>query len=672
MRAWTRRLATAAFVGVLALAAAPAPTVHAGPPSAGDVAPTPAEEEVLQLYRDNRMLTARRKVEELLATQPDSVVGHYVLGRVLYEVEGAPARAMQHLGRARELYETSSAGSVRPSPLHREILDAVQRVAGELERHDYRLSILEYHDSLYDPNLVADRAWALLQLHRIDEARTLAEQAAALRDPAQKSLGLNALCGIAGHGSDRAAWDAACTAAYEFAKTQAKADSPFAKPDEVTSTAVHAYNAALAARGVLAWERVETLALAGTHRVELTAADPWRLVLDLRVAQGRLDDAVTAASEMQRWRRQQPPALRGQVRADSEAAFATLLLVAGRTGRALSILERVIAQPDRRGLTTATREQTLGGHALLRRAAARAHAEVLAERATWSDTGDGIAARIDRREALWAAWADGERVVGVLADDERVVSAFELFGQRSLPVPVWLLGDLVDVLGADIAAVALERARERASSPALAPYYDALWTEVHWRDGDDDEAVRSADAALAALPAGEVLLRARVAAIAADASGRARGLDAALPYFATALAADGGALRRLGLALPVEVRGPDDGPGGAAAELLRASPRLDAERGAFVVVVTGAAELQACLRTREDALAFCVSAAPDAETAADADLLAVRLVEAFHDRAFAMPMQLSNVDLGSLDGTSTVATEVARERSRELLDELAK
>ena len=43
---------------------------------------------------------------------------------------------------------------------------------------------------------------------------------------------------------------------------------------------------------------------------------------------------------------------------------------------------------------------------------------------------------------------------------------------------------------------------------------------------------------------------------------------------------------------------------------------------------------------------------------------------AFHRRAFAMPVGLSNVDLGSLDGTATIAGEAAREQMQGLLDRL--
>ncbi|NJK32379.1 MAG: hypothetical protein HC927_08195, partial [Deltaproteobacteria bacterium] len=52
------------------------------------------------------------------------------------------------------------------------------------------------------------------------------------------------------------------------------------------------------------------------------------------------------------------------------------------------------------------------------------------------------------------------------------------------------------------------------------------------------------------------------------------------------------------------------------------------------------------------------------------DEWAALAVEAFHARAFAMPVGLSNIDLGSLDGTATISEEAARERMQGLLDKL--
>ena len=95
-----------------------------------------------------------------------------------------------------------------------------------------------------------------------------------------------------------------------------------------------------------------------------------------------------------------------------------MLLVAGETETGMEVIDRALANPDRRGLTSSSKEQALGAHALLRLAMRRTHAEVEAERATWSGTAES--ARITRAQLERSVqdWADAERNRGVLASGE--------------------------------------------------------------------------------------------------------------------------------------------------------------------------------------------------------------------------------------------------------------
>ena len=317
---------------------------------AKDFARTPGEDEVWQLYQEEKLLTARRKAEALLVEHPDSVVGHYVFAQILRRAEGNLPKAMKEMGKARELYEqqykpTAANLSETPWMLHREVLYSAQQLAGELERHEYQLQLLDYHDSLYDPRLTAEHAWPLMQLGRYDEARKYAEKAADDPDSFQRSLGRNALCAIEGEARTRTKRFEACLAAYDDAADRAKNDDPFAKPDAITSVTVHAYNAASAALSVLRPDEAERLAKAGATRVEFTPANPWRFLVRLYTDQGRMDEAVQALREMQSWRRKQPPHLREQVRAETDVAFATVLLIAGETETGMTVINRAIRKP---------------------------------------------------------------------------------------------------------------------------------------------------------------------------------------------------------------------------------------------------------------------------------------------------------------------------------------
>lgn len=691
----------AAGVALGATASAQDPSDPLSVPGAGvlgqakDFSRTPAEDEVWQLYQDEKLLTARRKAEELLRDQPDSIVGHYIFAQILRRAEGNLPKSMKQMGRARELYElkykpTVNNVSETPWMLHREILYAAQTVAGELERHDYQLQLLDYHDSLYDPRLTAEHAWPLMLLGRYDEARHYAEKAADDSDSFQRSLGRNALCAIEGEARTRTERFDACLAAYDDAAARARSDDPFANPDTITSVTVHAYNAAVAAMSVLRPDEAERLAQAGATRLEFTPANPWRLLVRLYTDQGRMDDAVMALREMQAWRRKQPPHLRVQVRAETDVAFATVLLVAAQTQTGMSVIDRAIANPDRRGLTSSSKDQALGAHALLRRALRTTHAQIEAERATWSGTAEALKIALDASERRIQNWTDAERIRGVLNNDDRLVSSFRVYVAGGLePVPSWLIGDLIPILGAGVCSVALDRVRAAESDAALEPYYLAFEAEIALHRGDERAAYALATQALDTLPEFEALLRARVAAIAGELAWALAKPELALGLWATAMQRDAGVIRRRGLALPATLTVKATGPVATRlAALLESSPRFDfGQKRGFTVSIEGSGRaLEVCLLEPEGGVLSCAATPPEQQPSPDSpgeeqtgadqapplqdNDYAALTAEAFHARAFAMPVGLSNIDLGSLDGTATIADEANRERMQGLLDKV--
>src|SRR6185436_12700940 len=81
---------------------------------------------------------------------------------------------------------------------------------------------------------------------------------------------------------------------------------------DIPHVAVHAHNAALAALSVLRHDEAERLAIEGTARIESSASNPFRLLVDLYLSEGRAGDAVAAIRQMQRWYAHQPPGARDQ------------------------------------------------------------------------------------------------------------------------------------------------------------------------------------------------------------------------------------------------------------------------------------------------------------------------------------------------------------------------
>lgn len=660
------------------------------------------EREVYRLYSQDRLLTARRRAEEVLERNPSSVIGHFVIGAVYRRAEGSLANAMYHLGRARELYETqwgtSRAGGAAWQ-LHQEILFTIQLVAGEMEEWDYQLHILEFHDMLYDPDLYAEHAWPLIQLGRYDLARHFATVASHSRDGFQRSLGLNALCAIEGEARERWRYYQSCGAALRSAEERSRSASSEDEATEV-SLAVHAYNASLAALSVLRFDEAEELALRGTRRLEHTPANPWRLLTRLYLDQGRMDDAVEALREMQSWRQRQPPHLRGQDRAETDAVFATVLLVAGITGIGQRAITRAIERPDRRGLTSTRSEQALGAHALLRRAIIETRiakeAEENSTRGFFARIGGAIAS-ISRRIDLWQ---DEERVVSVLGDGAILRATLRPYVQGGLdPIPVWLVGDLIEILGPGVVAEALDENEDDESLEGFVPYRQALRAEIALARGEDERCSSLARESLGGLPSSEVLLRARVAAVGAEAARRQGNRRESVHLFEEALRIEGGVIRRLGFEIPLSIRDSSRGSIGAeVADALRSSPRFEVRRGGLRAEIMGDdLALHLCLLDSRGARIRCTetlsprrperlrASGPTGEEASEgqggsiseepsdvesrADFI-LRVAVSFHDTVFAMPVQLTTTDVNSLDGRIGANEEAARRRLRGVLDQV--
>ena len=643
------------------------------PPPSLDPGATAPEEALLKLLDDDELLRARREADAYLVEHPQSIVAHYVLGRVLHAAEGALPQAMRELGRARELYEArhppgSEASNFR---LHQQILYSTAWLALELEEFEFQLEILDFHDALYNPMAAGEHAWPLMRLKRFDKAREYANHAIASKSPYQRALGHNALCALEGEAEEREAYFKACEAALKNKRAQpVKALQP-------STLAIDAYNAALAARAAFRPDDAEKLALEGSRTFAPSSANPWRLIAQLRLDQGRASEAIEALRDMQAWRRRQPANVRAQDRAETDAVSATVFLLAGELERGLALADGLLDAPDRRGLSTSTAEEALGGHALLRRALRRAQGELDAERRSWGEPRfDGLWSRARARvERYWSDRADEERIVRVMTDSGRLTATLRPYIARGLDdVPPWLVGDLVSVLGPGVVGAQLDAAREREPEKAAIPYFDAYEAEVNLESGDDARAVVFAQNALDALPPSEALLRARTAAVGFRASEEKS--PGALAFLEQALALDGSVFRRMGFVVPVRLELPDDAMGAALTSLLEASPRL--EVGAVGVVIriqdrglervicihgpTSGAVLQ-CGKPRERAPGSDL--APDSTPAG----LAARFAAALHLDAFALPLGLSGNDVSSLDGSTTTSGQAVHDKLQGVLDD---
>lgn len=601
------------------------------------------EAEVEELYlweliERQRYVRAREEAEKYLRDHPDSYVAHVVLGMAQHYGEANFPKALFHETRALELFEAKEGvqpTQSQPWRWHARILVALTRAHGDLEHYDEQLAFMHRYNELYTPQLKAELAWPLMKKREFEKARLAAEEGLATGDPYQVERAMNALCAIEFEAGDDAKSYEACAEAVEYGR------SHFG-----SATAVDLGNFAEAARSVFRFDEAERLLMEASKSGLSWYGNPWLELADLYMRAGRFAEALSALREVPRHRAARPAHVRDSDRNEARRSLAAFLLLTGRPDEALRITDKATVLPDRRAHNSRDPEQDRSIVALLDRRARLMLAEMTVERAT---TAPFYSRWWAYGKATWLrfqAWMSARQAARFLDDEARLVGTFAIGTARSAVMPPWLLNELIGALGpgvvrAAVDSMALEDEREGASA-----YYDAVRAEVALAQREYGEAVEHAERALGGLQPGDALLRERVRAVLGRALSDPRQATA---LYEKVLATDPGLFRRLGWALPVEVRSSDAAIDRALASAVMRSPRFERSQNGLIVQVDGA---EICLFGRTGAAWGCgeVELEEDETTRSYEQ----RIVDAFHTEIFSPRIDLSRIDINSLDGSNRV------------------
>lgn len=609
-------------------------------------AASPEELAAYDLATSGRYVKAREVAEKLVRARPSSYVGHFVLGLVQHYGEANFPRALFEEKIALRLFERAhgtSPGPDLPWRWHARLLRELAATDGDLDHYSEKLAWIARHNLLYEPDLVADRAWPLMKLGRYAEARRAARLGVASENSWERAVGLNALCAIEFEaGDDGKSYDA-CRLAVEDARKSG------------SLSAVDLTNFAEASRSMFLLDEAEQITVEATRAPVAWYGNPHIDLAELYLREARFPEALAALREIPRYRSERPPYARDADRNESRRVLSEFFLVVGRPDDARRITAKALVAPDRRSHNSRDPAQDRAISALLDRRACLLSAEIVAEdaaaepfwRRPWQAV-RGLALRLD-------AWTSGRQAARLLADDRRLVGTFRIGTARSAVMPPWLAGELVDVLGAGVVREAVRRARRSDRRERAPAYYDAFECETALAQDDDARALELGTRALTELPPAEALLRARVSALVATAAWRSGRSSAAASAYDAAFQADPGVFRRLGLTVPVRLPGSRGEVAAAVRAVLSRSPRLEVDAAAPLTVrveATGASG-RACLVDVRGAVLGCGEAR--ARRGEDSDALARRIAAAFHGRVFAPRVDLTQADVGSLDGSNRVS-----------------
>jgi tetratricopeptide (TPR) repeat protein len=315
-----------------------------------------------------------------------------------------------------------------------------------------------------------------------------------------------------------------------------------------------------------------------------------------------------------------------------------------------------LVAPDRRGHNSRDPAQDRTVSALLDRAAHSLKAERMVEQAAGLSLYKRLLARASALVEAGEGWLSARVAVRSVSEGDSLTGSFQIGTARSAILPPWLAGDLIYAVGPGTARAALRVARNEDKRSASPAYYDAFEGEAALLAGDDAQAERLLDAANKALPSAEQLLRARVLALLATLHAQRGDYASSHRYYERAMQIDPGALRRLTLALPVRVQAGGDPVSEEFVDGVSRSPRFEVgSRGLMVQVRADRFQAEACLIGASGAQLACANA--EAKSNEGADQLALKLLAAFHDKVFAPPIDLSQVDANSLDGSTLRGSE---------------
>ncbi|MBT8452033.1 MAG: hypothetical protein KJO40_08725 [Deltaproteobacteria bacterium] len=591
-----------------------------------------------ELIERERYVRAREEAEKYLLAHPSSYVAHLVLGVAQHYGEANFPKALFHEARALDLFEAVE--GLQPTPSqpwrwHARILVALTRTHGDLEHYDEQLGFMYRYNELYTPQLKAELAWPLMKKRDFEKARLAAQDGLDTGDPYQIERAKNALCAIEYEaGDDEKAYEV-CADAVEYGRTHFG-----------SATAVDLGNFAEAARSVFRFDEAERLLMDASKGGLSWYGNPWLELADLYMRAGRFAEALSALREVPRHRAARPAHVRDSDRNEARRSLAAFLVLMGRPDEALRITDKAAVLPDRRAHNSRDPEQDRSIVALLDRQARLMLAEMTLERAAAKPFHSRCWAH---GKALWLrfqAWMSARQVARFLDDEVRLVGTFALGTARSAVMPAWLLGELNRALGPGVVRAAVIEMRREDQRQGAAPYYDAVLAEVSLTQGEYDEAILQAEQALRQLPPGDALLRERVRAVMGKALPDPRETTS---LYEEVLGTDPGLFRRLGWALPVEVQSGEAEIDRALARAIMRSPRFERSSNGLRIQIEGA---RICLFGRTGTAWGCGETA--IEEAESAESYAQRIVDSFHSSIFSPRVDLSRIDINSLDGSNRV------------------
>jgi tetratricopeptide (TPR) repeat protein len=593
-------------------------------------------------FQSQKFAQARQLTEAILKKEPDNYAALYLLGAIYHYGEGSIPRAYYCYSRARKGLEKAYPDHPESSPsgsLYGVLLQELGETAQQLEHYQEALNLIDERDRLYpDDKQTARKGWPLMKLGRFEESRQLMLKLLEDTEHSEyRDHALNTLGNIEFEADNM-------EKSYEyFQKIAAQAGAG--------SDPVFYCNAGEAARDLLRYDESEKLMLKSTEMFNsYTYSNPWGFLAELYASESRMPEALSALKQMQAWRISGSAQVSQNKWAECYGHAGSVLLQMGYDEKALEILERLIRRQDRNSSISTAPSLVEGRLVYLYSLALQRNIQRVREKlsyAAWKEV-PGLLFKLFSMERQVAR--EREKMANLIASNTGIDGFLQPYGAKALDSPsistaVWTCFGP----GAVIASVERSLKVDKPEMAARKPYLTAIVGEAYLYDWRVKDCQARLEEVLKSLPAAEVKLRNRCQAVLARALSQQGRRSEAMRYLQILMDTDPSQLRAVELALPVSIETDGSTSANAARNWLYASPRCQKARDGFTLKLqAGQEKVSGQLISPDGTSAGRFEGQPRSAPADSAR----SFCEVFHAQAFAPIIDLSQMDIRSIDGST--------------------
>lgn len=605
-----------------------------------------------------------RELTQKLLEDPktkDRVGTLFLQGYVLHNGEGDLPRAHWYLEQCIKKFAQEYGNPPNSTApwgwLEKALLEQGQ-VAGEMDNYEDQIKNWDKLDALlfnrygiHLPLIQAFYSWPLMKLGKESEARAKLKGAleAAPNDEATVVQVLNSL-GALEMETDHLA---AGSRAFQELLSQVRRNS-------WKQSVVYLRNAGEASACLLQFDQAEKLFLESTDYFDPKSfSNPWWDLSTLYLSQARYPEAVSALQKCNKWTHDSEAYLAQQTWAANQQLACEIMLQLGMTERAYELANAFVDRPDRKGGDSVQRDQWEAANMIIFREAANARRNSMREEMTWTKGWKWWNLLWSQRDLAWQAYVKGQQAASIIVAHGRIMSCLRYtYAPGTVLIPNYVRMELPTLLGPGTTLAALDQLESKnfETLELERPYLNAIRFEAMAQAGRTDEALATMAQVLKELPASEKLLATRVQARAAKIFLNRGDLTKALPLLQRIMEDGPGLMRSLEIELPVSYASDGSKIAEEVIGMCRRSPRFSEQEGGFKVEVSAS---KARLLGPDNS----VLRVADVGQLKKGEEPAAKLCEALHDRFFAVKIDLSQEDIGSLDGvvTGTVQSKQMQE-----------